>query len=254
MPKITYFVTIQATADGSAGIQDGVEMKATIEIPDKYDEKECAFLIERMKQDMPYYYYKRNVNAECKKILIDTSAPVTQFKAYGDNLGPEQIKMLERSFEWTTAKMEQARARTEFLHGEEKTRIHRMLKGVIDFVKRNVERIKEFVIPKPEPMPKPEPKKRKEVELPPLESPAFDFIQEQFQMIQEARQQKEAEAAAAEAEAKRKQKEAEDARRLEQKAFELQDRYIKNAKERKAMFEELEDIKEKLFGKPVMRR
>ena len=237
MPKITYFIKLTSNVVGSAALQDGLELQTVVEIPDKHDENELNFLVNRIKQDLPYFYYQHEVNAECSHITIDYTEKVVEFKIYGDNIGKQQEEMMKRSYEWSVMTMEKERAKMEFLHGEEKKKAHGILDRLLDKVKRTTEWLKELVFPKPEPKPISETKSK----LKPLEvsfdDPIWKFFEEETEKIRQEQKQKEDEAARSAEEARRKQEEAEQLKELEKKVYALKDKYIDYARERRSMAE-----------------
>ena len=235
MPKITYFIKLTSSVVGSAALQDGLELQAVVEIPDKHDEKEMSFLMNRIKQDLPYFYYQHEVNAECSRITIDYTEKVAEFKIYGDNIGKLQEEMMKRSYEWSVMTMEKERAKMEFLHGEEKKKAHGILDRLLDKVKRTTEWLKELVFPKPEP--KPERKSKLEPLEVSFDDPIWKFFEEEIEKIRQEQKQKVDEAARAAEEARRKQEEAEQLKELEKKVCALKDKYIDYARERRSMAE-----------------
>ena len=238
MPKITYFIKLTSSVDGYEALQDGLELQAVAEIPDKHDENELNFLVNRIKQDLPYFYYRHEVNAECSRITIDYTEKAAEFKIYGDNIGKQQKEMMKRSYEWSVMTMEKERAKMEFLHGEEKKKAHGILDRLLDKVKRTTERLKELVFPKPEP--KPERKSKPEPVEVSFDDPIWKFFEEETEKIRQEQKQKEDEAARAAEEARRKQEEAERLKELEKKVYALKDKYIEYARERRSMAERWE--------------
>lgn len=231
MPKITYFIKLTSNVLGSAALQNGLELQTVVEIPDKHDEKELNFLVNRIKQDLPYFYYQHEVNAECSHITIDYTEKVAEFKIYGDNIGKQQEEMMKRSYEWSVMTMEKERAKMEFLHGEEKKKAHGILDRLLDKVKRTTEWLKELVFPKRSP--KPERKSKLEPLEVSFDDPIWKFFEEETEKIRQEQKQ----AARTAEEARRKQEEAEQLKELEKKVYALKDKYIDYARERRSMAE-----------------
>jgi len=122
MPKITYFIKLTSNVVGSAALQDGLELQTVVEIPDKHDENELNFLVNRIKQDLPYFYYQHEVNAECSHITIDYTEKVAEFKIYGDNIGKQQEEMMKRSYEWSVMRWKKNVLRWNFYTAKKRKR------------------------------------------------------------------------------------------------------------------------------------
>ena len=229
MPKITYFITLTSNMVGSAALQDGLELKTVVEIPDKHDDDELNFLMNRIKQDLPYFYYQHEVNAECKRISIDYSEKVTEFKIYGDNIGKLQEEMMRRSYEWSVMTMEKERAKLEPFDGEERKRAHGIIDGLKNIWNAAVEYVTNlFRREKLEPA---EPEKLEEISF---DTTSFEFIDREYKRIMKEKEE-------AEAEAERK-------REAVKLAEEMKTKYLEAVNLHKEALRILDDVEEILRG------
>ncbi len=190
MPIVTYEIALSGFEGGSIGVETGLTMEAHIAIPDEYKGAELQEIIDRMKFELPYFYYKRDLNAECKNVTVEDKA-VTEFSAWGDNIGVEQVKALTRSFNWITKKMALERSKLEYLEGDARTEAHGIIDRVRTFLKQAFERITNILTKPKETLHKPN-----VIEIPKIEFASdkyMDVIDKEYQRIVAEREQKEAE-------------------------------------------------------------